>query len=356
MDDYYAILGVSRNAEGVVIKAAWRALAQKYHPDKYDGPPDVARQKMQEINAAYDVLSDPARRSAYDEAFSRTFGEANRKEDGGASPPTEEYAADTIPDSARGWSWGAFLLNWIWAINNRTWIGLLSLVPYLGLIMAVVLGFKGKEWAWKNNQWKSVEHFDEVQKKWSFWGVTIVGGLFSIGVIAAVLIPATTDRQRASAGVRQEAVTPLPSANPEPPVSSAATNQPAGGGQQGSQAHSVETTYAEELQQVALASVRAYPFLDSESPNANVQAIKDVIERRDIYVASGYTPPNALRMAVSEIGPTYEAMYREMYQRRAATVQRQRAPTYHEQQEARLNGCQPKSVMSDEEIAKCQSR
>ena len=34
-----------------------------------------------------------------------------------------------IPPGVAGWSWGAFLLNWIWAIGNRTWIGLLALVP-----------------------------------------------------------------------------------------------------------------------------------------------------------------------------------------------------------------------------------
>ena len=35
-----------------------------------------------------------------------------------------------IPDGVKGWSWGAFLLNWIWAIGNSTWIGLLCLIPF----------------------------------------------------------------------------------------------------------------------------------------------------------------------------------------------------------------------------------
>lgn len=98
-----------------------------------------------------------------------------------------------IPDGIKGWSWGAFLLNWIWAIGNKTWIGLFAIIPYVGLIMAIVLGFKGREWAWKNKQWESVEHFNSVQKKWSVWGVAIVIGVFVIGILAAIAIPAYQD-------------------------------------------------------------------------------------------------------------------------------------------------------------------
>ena len=44
------------------------------------------------------------------------------------------------PVEIKGWNWGAFLLNFIWAIGNRTWIGLLALIPYGGIVMAVLLG------------------------------------------------------------------------------------------------------------------------------------------------------------------------------------------------------------------------
>jgi len=62
--DYYAILQVSPAAEKEVIEAAYRKLAQKYHPDinKSEG----AEEKMKRINAAHEVLSDPAKRAAYD--------------------------------------------------------------------------------------------------------------------------------------------------------------------------------------------------------------------------------------------------------------------------------------------------
>lgn len=62
--DYYAILQVSPAAEKEVIEAAYRKLAQKYHPDINKSP--GAEEKMKRINAAYEVLSDPAKRAAYD--------------------------------------------------------------------------------------------------------------------------------------------------------------------------------------------------------------------------------------------------------------------------------------------------
>jgi curved DNA-binding protein CbpA len=65
--DYYAVLGLLPTAELVVIKAAYRALAQRYHPDKFSGDPAVARSKMEDLNEAYRVLSNPQRRQAHDQ-------------------------------------------------------------------------------------------------------------------------------------------------------------------------------------------------------------------------------------------------------------------------------------------------
>lgn len=94
-----------------------------------------------------------------------------------------------VPPEVPGWSWGAFFMSWIWAIGNRTWIGLLALVPYLGLIVAIILGVKGREWAWQNKRWDDIEHFNRVQRRWSIWGACLV--LIPIlGIIAAVSIPA----------------------------------------------------------------------------------------------------------------------------------------------------------------------
>lgn len=63
--DYYAILGVSRNAGDKDIKAAFRKLARKYHPDV--NPNDkTAESKFKEISQAHEVLSDPEKRKLYD--------------------------------------------------------------------------------------------------------------------------------------------------------------------------------------------------------------------------------------------------------------------------------------------------
>ncbi|MBI2906414.1 MAG: J domain-containing protein [Chloroflexi bacterium] len=62
--DYYAILQVHPRAEKEVIEAAYRRLATKYHPDRNSSP--EATRRMKEINAAYEVLSDPEKRRWYD--------------------------------------------------------------------------------------------------------------------------------------------------------------------------------------------------------------------------------------------------------------------------------------------------
>ncbi|MDH3974209.1 MAG: hypothetical protein OEV42_08010 [Deltaproteobacteria bacterium] len=105
-----------------------------------------------------------------------------------------------LPEGVSGWSWGAFLLNWIWAIGNSTWIGLLAILPYVGLIFSIVLGFKGREWAWRNKRWDSFEHFEAVQKRWSFWGVLIIVGIGGLGILSAILIPALHEYRMSAGG------------------------------------------------------------------------------------------------------------------------------------------------------------
>lgn len=73
---YYEILGVDKNASADELKSAYRKLAKKYHPDMYAGASEAekkdAEAKFKEVNHAYDVLSDPQKRAAYD-----TYGSEN---------------------------------------------------------------------------------------------------------------------------------------------------------------------------------------------------------------------------------------------------------------------------------------
>lgn len=75
--DYYNILGVKRDASQDDIKKAFRQQAKKYHPDANPDNPEAER-RFKELNEAYEVLSDPEKRSQYD-----MFGEGWRN--GGAS-------------------------------------------------------------------------------------------------------------------------------------------------------------------------------------------------------------------------------------------------------------------------------
>ena len=75
--DFYASLGLGRGASDADIKKAYRSAARKWHPDVNQEP--GAKEKFQEINEAYSVLSDPQMKSRYDQ-----FGEAGVKGAGGA--------------------------------------------------------------------------------------------------------------------------------------------------------------------------------------------------------------------------------------------------------------------------------
>lgn len=67
MKTHYEILGLLSTADDVVVKAAFKALAQKYHPDKCKLDPEEANRWMVALNAAHAVLCNKAKRKAYDD-------------------------------------------------------------------------------------------------------------------------------------------------------------------------------------------------------------------------------------------------------------------------------------------------
>jgi len=89
--DYYSILQVHPEASQEVIRAAYRALAQRYHPDSAGS---VGTPKMVELNVAYEVLGDPERRAGYDQERSpgangaRTQGSTSTHTNGSTSTHT----------------------------------------------------------------------------------------------------------------------------------------------------------------------------------------------------------------------------------------------------------------------------
>jgi len=79
LKDYYAILGVPKNANGKDIKKAYYQLAKKYHPDTNKGEP-AAMKNFQEVSEAYEVLSDDDKRAQYD-----SFGSGSGRGGAGSS-------------------------------------------------------------------------------------------------------------------------------------------------------------------------------------------------------------------------------------------------------------------------------
>ena len=78
-----------------------------------------------------------------------------------------------VPEEIKGWNWGAFLLAPFWLLSNRVWIGLLTWVPVVGFWVAIALGVKGNEWAWKSRRWQSIDSFKTHQKRWAIAGIVL---------------------------------------------------------------------------------------------------------------------------------------------------------------------------------------
>lgn len=96
-------------------------------------------------------------------------------------PATSEDEKE-LPAELKGFNWAAFLWGGIWAVPYRVWIGLLAFVPLFGLIMNLVLGFRGSEWAFRKGSIPNVAGFKSTQRIW-----VIIWAAASIFMIPAAI-------------------------------------------------------------------------------------------------------------------------------------------------------------------------
>jgi len=87
--DYYKILGVDRNASVKDIKAAYRKMARKYHPDVNPGDKS-AEERFKEVSEAHEILSDKEKRSKYDQ-FGQYWNQVGAHGAGGPGPAWENF-------------------------------------------------------------------------------------------------------------------------------------------------------------------------------------------------------------------------------------------------------------------------
>lgn len=89
---HYDNLKVARNAPPEVIRAAYKTLSQRFHPDRNSGNDASATRIFQMINSAYEVLSDPAKRQEHDKWIAKAEAEAERAGHESKDRPGENFA------------------------------------------------------------------------------------------------------------------------------------------------------------------------------------------------------------------------------------------------------------------------
>ena len=145
--DYYNILGVNRNASEKELKKAYRQMARKYHPDVNSGDKS-AEARFKEINEAYEVLSDPAKRQKYNQ-----FGD-------------QWQHAEQFSNTGQGGPWGS-------PRRGSTTYDFGDLGDLSSIFDNLYRGF-GTETARKPSKPKSTQHTIEVTLEEAYYGVSRV--------------------------------------------------------------------------------------------------------------------------------------------------------------------------------------
>lgn len=100
--DYYDILGVTKSASAEELKKAYRKQALEWHPDRHKDDKEAAERRFKEINEAYQVLSDPQKKSAYDQFGHEAFAPGGGFRGSGGFPGGGPFG------QTQGGNWGPF--------------------------------------------------------------------------------------------------------------------------------------------------------------------------------------------------------------------------------------------------------
>ncbi len=98
--NFYQTLGLLNDVDDVVIKAAYRALAQKHHPDKYKTNKELHTQKMTQLNEAFAAIGTKAKRKAYDESLRVSAAKQEKKKPAADVHPSSQELIEKLEQSA----------------------------------------------------------------------------------------------------------------------------------------------------------------------------------------------------------------------------------------------------------------
>jgi curved DNA-binding protein CbpA len=153
--DPYATLGVGRNADARQIRSAYRRLAREHHPDLSGD--STTTERMQRINQAWEVLSNPARRAQYDAGVTpapapSTGHWAPPRRAAQWAPPPRAWSAETaasagyrpspsVYDDDEGWSWGRIGIVAVLVLVVAPLLFAGVPVPFFGLFLLLAAGW-----------------------------------------------------------------------------------------------------------------------------------------------------------------------------------------------------------------------
>lgn len=139
--DYYKTLSVLPNADISVIRAAYDSLSQKYHPDGFHGSRQFANDMMLELNEAYEVLADAAKRSEYD---SQRISDAESLVEA-PIPETDKSCPPPVAGGPKSGNFGAWRRFWArtldWAIYQSV-----AAIFFLIIPVALITNFSFGSW------------------------------------------------------------------------------------------------------------------------------------------------------------------------------------------------------------------